>query len=126
MFLFFVFIYLFLDIIEFKSYCGAKGSGNSGPFDIKPKAHAEKEKCLRTNDHQIVLLRTTLSLAGQNHGRETCHIAQGNPLEDCKRDSKAYELAIGGSQFEGLLKALTVKHQRIEKKKNSSSDATRG
>ena len=25
-------------------YCGAKGSGNSGPFDIKPKAHAEEEE----------------------------------------------------------------------------------
>ena len=25
-------------------YCGAKGSGDSGPFDIKPKAHAEEEE----------------------------------------------------------------------------------
>ena len=24
--------------------CGAKGSGDSGPFDIKPKAHAEEEE----------------------------------------------------------------------------------
>ena len=27
-------------------YCGAKGSGDSGPFDIKPKAHAEEEEVL--------------------------------------------------------------------------------
>ena len=25
-------------------YCGAKGSRNSGPFHIKPKAHAEEEE----------------------------------------------------------------------------------
>ena len=24
--------------------CGAKGSGDSGPFDIKPKAHVEEEE----------------------------------------------------------------------------------
>ena len=27
-----------------RGYCGAKGSGDSSPFDIKPKAHAEEEK----------------------------------------------------------------------------------
>ena len=27
-----------------RGYCGAKGSGDSGPFDIKPKAHAEEEE----------------------------------------------------------------------------------
>ena len=26
--------------------CGAKGFGDSGPFDIKPKVHAEKEEVL--------------------------------------------------------------------------------
>ena len=25
-------------------YCGAKDSGNPGPFHIKPKAHAEEEE----------------------------------------------------------------------------------
>ena len=28
----------------YKQSCGAKGSGDSGPFDIKPKAHAEEEE----------------------------------------------------------------------------------
>ena len=28
----------------FRGYCGAKGSGDSGLFDIKPKAHAEEEE----------------------------------------------------------------------------------
>ena len=27
-----------------RGYCGAKGSGNSGPFDIKPKAHVKEEE----------------------------------------------------------------------------------
>ena len=27
-----------------RGYCGAKGSGDSSPFDIKPKAHAEEEE----------------------------------------------------------------------------------
>ena len=27
-----------------RGYCGAKGSRNSGPFHIKPKAHAEEEE----------------------------------------------------------------------------------
>ena len=29
-----------------RGYCGAKGSGDSGPFDIKPKAQAEEEEVL--------------------------------------------------------------------------------
>ena len=29
-----------------RGYCGAKGSGDSGPFDIKPKAHVEEEEVL--------------------------------------------------------------------------------
>ena len=27
-----------------RGYCGAKGSGDSGPFNNKPKAHAEQEE----------------------------------------------------------------------------------
>ena len=27
-----------------RGYCGAKGSGDSGPFDIKPKARAEEKE----------------------------------------------------------------------------------
>ena len=27
-----------------RGYCGAKGSGDSDPFHIKPKAHAEEEE----------------------------------------------------------------------------------
>ena len=27
-----------------RGYYGAKGSGDSGPFDIKPKAHAKEEE----------------------------------------------------------------------------------
>ena len=33
-----------LDSRILRGYCGAKGSGDSDPFDIKPKAHAEEEE----------------------------------------------------------------------------------
>ena len=66
---------------------------------FKPKAHAEEEEVPGMNEGnpncQNVLPRTTLSSAGQNHGREKRHVAQGNPLEDHKRDSKPCGLAIG-------------------------------
>ena len=58
-------------------------------------------------DHQIVLPRTTLSLASQNHGREKRHVARGNPLEDRKRDSKSYGLAIGNGGETTLGGAVT-------------------
>ena len=35
-----------LDSRILRGYCGAKGSGDTGPFDIKPKAHAEEEEVL--------------------------------------------------------------------------------
>ena len=58
-----------------------------------------KEKYPGTNKGnpscQNVLPRTTLSSAGQNHGRKKRHISRGHPLEDHKRDSKPYGLAIG-------------------------------
>ena len=64
-----------------------------------PRPTPRRKKCPRTNegnlDCQIVLPRTTLSSAGQNHRRERRHAAQGNPLEDHKRDSKPYGLVIG-------------------------------
>ena len=64
-----------------------------------PKATLRRKKCPRMNegnpDCQNVLPRTTLSSAGQNHRRGRHHVAQGNPLEDPKRDSKPYGLAIG-------------------------------
>ena len=33
-----------LDSRILRGYCGAKGSGDFGPFDIKPKAHVEEEE----------------------------------------------------------------------------------
>ena len=41
------------------------------------------------SDYQIVLSRTTFSSAGQNHGREKCYVARGNPLEDRKKRFQA-------------------------------------
>ena len=78
-----------------------------GPKDLETPAHLilslrstpRRKKCSRTNernpDRQIVLPRMTLSSAGQNDGREERHVARDNPLEDRKRDSKPYGLAIG-------------------------------
>ena len=74
-----------------------------------PRPTSRRKKCPRANegnlDHQIVLPRTTLSSAGQNHGRETRHVARGNPLEDRKRDSKPYGLAIGEWERDNLRKS---------------------
>ena len=64
-----------------------------------PRATPRRKKCLGTNEEnpncQNVLPRATLSSTGQNHGRKKRHIARGHPLEDHKRDSKPYGLAIG-------------------------------
>ena len=82
-----------------RGYCGAKGSGTPAHLISSPRPTLRRKKCPRTNegnpDRQIVLPRTTLSSAGQNHGREERHVARGNPLENRKRDSKPYGLAIG-------------------------------
>ena len=67
-----------------------------------PRPMPRKKKWPRMNeenlDYQIVLPRMTLSSAGQNHRREMRHVTWGNPLEDRKRDSKPYRLAIGAWQ----------------------------
>ena len=51
-----------------------------------PRPTLRRKKCPGTNEGnpncQSVLPRTTLSSAGQNHGRKSCHIARGHPLED--------------------------------------------
>ena len=81
-----------MSIMSPNKSCGAKGSRDSSPLHIKPKAHAEEEKCPRTNkgnpDCQDILPRTTLSSADQNHKRGRRHVARGSPLEDPKRDSE--------------------------------------
>ena len=64
-----------------------------------PRRTPRRKKCPGTNEGnpncQNVLPRTTLSSANQNHERKKCHITRGHPLEDHKRDSKPYGLAIG-------------------------------
>ena len=40
----------FVEALKFKTLCGAKGSGDPGPFHIKPKAHTEEEEM--SNDEQ--------------------------------------------------------------------------
>ena len=64
-----------------------------------PRPTPRRKKYMRTNegnsDHQIVLQKMTLSSAGQNNGKGTRHVTRGNLLEDRKRDSKSYRLAIG-------------------------------
>ena len=78
---------------------GPKDLGTSAHLISNPRPTPRRKKCPRTNERnpscQIVLPRTTLSSASQNHGREKRHVGQGNPLEDRKRDSKPYGLAIG-------------------------------
>ena len=78
---------------------GPKDLGTPAHLISSPRSTPRSKKCPSTNegnlDRQIVLPRTTISSADQNHGREKCHVAQGNPLEGRKRDSKPYGLAIG-------------------------------
>ena len=49
-----------------------------------------------------------------------------NALQGKGKTKKEGEKEGRRSQFLGLLKALVVKHRRIEKKKNLSSDKARG
>ena len=78
---------------------GLEGSTGFGPFNPKPKFVPRRKKCPRTDERNPycpnVLPRTTLSLASQNHKIGRRHVAQDNPFEDHKRDSKPYGLAIG-------------------------------
>ena len=78
---------------------GSKDLGTPTHLISSPRPMPRSKKCPRTNEgnpnRQIVLPRTTITSAGQNHGREKRHVARGNPLENRKRDSKHYELAIG-------------------------------
>ena len=64
-----------------------------------PRPTPRRKKCPGTNEGnpncQNVLPRTTLSSTDQIHGRKKRHIPWGHPLEDHKRDSKPYRLAIG-------------------------------
>ena len=38
-----------------KGYCGAKDSGNPGPFHIKPKAHAEEKEMFEDEQRRFEL-----------------------------------------------------------------------
>ena len=42
-----------------RGYCGAKGSRDSGPFHIKPKAHAEEEEMPEDEQRESRLPRYT-------------------------------------------------------------------
>ena len=42
-----------------RGYCGAKGSGDSGPFHIKPKAHAKEEEMPEDEQRESRLPRYT-------------------------------------------------------------------
>ena len=80
-------------------FVGPKDLGTLSYLISSPGPTPRRKKCPRVNegnpDHQIVLPRMTLSSVGQNHRRETRHVARGNLLKDCKRDSKPYGIAIG-------------------------------
>ena len=101
-------IFLLLNIFKWekkfknslKIFVGPKDLGTPTHLISSPRPTSRSKKCPRTNeenpDRQIVLPRTTISSAGQNHGREKCHVTRGGPPEDGERDSRPYGLAIGG------------------------------
>ena len=77
---------------------GQKVLEDSAHSILNPKPTLRRKKCPRTNEGNLdcenVLPRMTLSSASQNHRRGRRHFTRGNPLENPKRDSKPYGLAI--------------------------------
>ena len=94
-----IYIYIYIYICVCVCVWGQKVLEASAHSISSPRPTLRRKKCLGTNEGnpncQNVLPRATLSSAGQNHGRKKRHIARGHPLEDHKRDSKPYRLAIG-------------------------------
>ena len=82
-----------------RSYCGAKGSRDSGPFHIKPKAHAEKEEIPKDEQRESRLPGYTakddlvLGIPKSRKGKR--HVAKGSPLEHPKGSSEPNGPAIG-------------------------------
>ena len=65
-----------------KKYCGAKGFGNSGPFHIKSKTHAEEEEMSEDEQRRSKLLGDVAeSSANQGHGRRKRHTLKDNLSE---------------------------------------------
>ena len=71
-----------LDSRVLRGYCGAKGSGNLGPFHIKPKAHAEEEEMSEDKQIRSELPRDVaednfvLSKPKSRKEKATCHQGQ--------------------------------------------------
>ena len=82
-----------------RGYYGAKGSRDSGPFDIKPKAYVEEEEVPKDKWKESRPPDCTAeddpALGRPKSQERKRHVARGNPFEDRKRDSKPYGLAIG-------------------------------
>ena len=78
--------------------CGAKGSKDSGPFHIKPKAHAKEEEMLEDEQRESGLPGYTAEddpiLDRPKSQKEKRHVARGSPLEDPKGDSEPNGLAL--------------------------------
>ena len=90
-----------LDSRILRGYCGAKGPGCPGPFQISsPRPTPKSKKRPRTDGEspgpQIIRPKIVVSSAGHKHGRERRHVTQGGPPEDREGDFRPYGLAIGG------------------------------
>ena len=98
---------------------GPKDLGIPTHLISSPRPMLRSKKCSSINeensDLQIVLPRKTISSAGQNHGREKCHVARVSPLEDRERDSRPYGLAIGGWWRDNTRKShhLRIKYPQL-------------
>ena len=81
-------------------FVGSKDLGTPTHLISSPRPTPRSKKCPRTDGEnpslQIVRPKKVVSSVGHNHGREKCHVTRGSPLEDRERDSRPYELAIGG------------------------------
>ena len=77
---------------------GPKGLETSAHFISSPRPMPRRKKCPRMNEgnpnSQDILLRTTLSLADQNHRKGRRHVTKGSPFKDPKGDSEPNGSAI--------------------------------
>ena len=82
-----------------RGYCGAKGSGDFGPFHIKPKVHAEEEETSEDEQRKPKLPGYTTEdnpVLGRPKSRKgKRHVARGSPLEHPKGSFEPNGPAIG-------------------------------
>ena len=97
----YIYIYIYICVCVCVCVCvGSKDLRTLTHLISSPRPTPRSKKCSRTNGEnpglQIIRLKTVISSAGHNHGREKRYVTQGGPPEDREGDSRPYGLAIKG------------------------------